>query len=1093
MHYIYAYNAKNEIDMQVFIQYPLVDNTWSDWARCSVVDGQFLLHGRALDYSYVRVLKDENPERPHVSWFILHQNSIYEVTKSKTGHIEKAIPIEDKTLKPIGIDKLSGDFSIQAYIEMFNDAKAFLAPPILTAEDVETLMLRPADTVQSMALTAAAMPEQSAKNWWKNLYERYRKDVEAQLMNIIEQPLTRNQQIETLQLFLKAHYEFVQGTCLDYVAIPHHPVTRTLCEIATRLATAEISAIEILMPGVAVEPIQHSNVKLSALPLSEALQSHIALTPQYLMPVKSLNDVITHPQEPLYCPYWLDDYRPYKATPSDIQALFEHSETTRELRDAFLAYQSLIIQDDSLLGQLNILGHKLKIYDAHGGIGQNESAASGAYPAIMNFMEYYLNLEPCSLIMTQTPPSLEDLPESCHIAYAFYNNSLYFISGYEQTISLITTPEHLAKFSVNLARYNNLENVPSNIKTPIIIKTDDNQYTFFPGQHPIDASLIDINFPQEYQRIIHLSEASIPKDIFDAIQRTGFESPFFAALFLQRCPDSKMLSVDDLAFIDIHTEHSFMSGYSRIPKALRDEIELLWQLFHNPVRNIEATRNIATCIGTRGEQIRSLSKQFEQELIKISTNPETKMRLLQEAKSYLNTQLTIFNRDIPAGCDKHLRLNIKILNRYQKTISIQSLADCYQLNHFNSWDLKIILESNPRLVENFKAQFYNFENYVLYMSDAPLQTLEVVIPFTLQILKNNFGNFDVILEVLGAEKKQLLMTQLPNIIHSISDFINVIEKLSLEQRIQAVEALKARWPKIIHDGMDFFRVTHKLDPEARKPIYEALSADWPDIINNAANLNAVIANINHEQRIHLINCLKHKLPLILQGCWSFWQATMSLTPDERKPFMEMFNSQWTKMIRSDSDFCDATQHLTPEERKQIIEALKDEWPNIINTGWDFYAVTENLTSEEKLQVTEYLNINWISIIMETKGDDSIQETIHFLNFRSRNDVFGEIATLQYTIQKFSEGIKALSNYCEEDAIENFLTAILAQDAEFINSAFRALFNSQKKDSIQSIFTKPNIEEEITRIIRVKFPVFCNKHIQNNPEESIQCAKPFTPL
>ena len=224
--------------MYALIQYLKPDNTWSNGTASTFDNGHFMVDGQALDNTTVRVLKDNNPENPHVAWYIIHEHHLYEATNSKTGFINKATPVEHPSLKPIAIEKCVGDFSLKAFDDMLQSAKDELAPPLFTLTDIQELLIRPADAARTMNLMQAETSAERIQNWWKDLYERYRQDVEQHLISILTQPLKRNQQIEALQEFLKSHHAFIQGTCLDYLAIPNHPVTQTLSQIAERLAVA---------------------------------------------------------------------------------------------------------------------------------------------------------------------------------------------------------------------------------------------------------------------------------------------------------------------------------------------------------------------------------------------------------------------------------------------------------------------------------------------------------------------------------------------------------------------------------------------------------------------------------------------------------------------------------------------------------------------------------------------------------------------------------------------------------------------------------------------------------------------------------------
>jgi hypothetical protein len=950
----------------MLIQYPLDENSWSNWIICTIEDGKIILDGKVFDSTYVRVLKEKNPKNPQVSWYIMHENILYEVNKSNNQYIQKATPVDNKSLKTIKIPQnFANIFTIETFNDMLNSAKDYLAPPVLSSEDIDELMQRTADVAQVMNLMAGENHQQRVQNWWKDLYEQYRSDVESQLQNIVQQPFTQKQQIEALKSFLAEHYQFIQGTCLDYVAIPGHPVTRTLSEIARRLATDKISAIEILMPGISIINAEEDTKNLSMIPLNEVLESHIALRPGILMPVKSLIKFIDteNPVDRLYSPYYSETHLGlHEATQADIQALFEHSEITQHLRDAYLSYEGLRMQDDSLLGQLNILGKNLKLYDNHGGIGQAQSAASGAYPAILNFMKYYLNLESCALNIINTPPKVEDLPQDCRIGYAFYDNQLYFLEQNNQRISLITEADHLAKFGIYLGRFEKLGDVPDNIQMPIIIKTNDDLYTFFPGMHTIDARVIRGNFPEEYSRVIYLSESNIPKSIYDAIIKTGFEAPSFAELFKNKFPVSKILSEEDLAYINIHSNHSFMAGYSNIPLQLRNEIELLWQLFHNPAKNIEATQNFETCIGIRGGNIRSLSRQYEEDLSKISVEPQVKLKLLRDARSHLNSGIHLFHATKLEGHDSHLGLSMAILERYQKIPSIQSFGDLYHLEAFNPRDLAFLVEANEGVRKALTSQFNQLtnEDFITYFSETSIQILEILMPYSLNItrIKKIFDYPDAMFEILGPEKSRLLKQQLTKVIKTKKDFLEINRYLDEKTRPLFIELLKENWPQIITSVNDFNDIIFRLFRQGKSQLIETFKEHFSKIIHNTADLRLILRYISFENRPKFFESLKERWSEIITTVGDYKEVVSGLPDNERAQFFSVLKKHWPQILKRKEDIPYLFHNLSLSEQNQIFGELNGHWEKIFPNFLTFSQFISYFTSEQRIQLFEELSCNW---------------------------------------------------------------------------------------------------------------------------------------
>ena len=1089
--------------MDIIIQHQKPDNSWSDWIPCHLDGTKLMVNDEELTTSSVRVLKNHDSENPDVAWFARHDETLYEI-KNIRGFIEKAIPLANQNNnKPISVKYIPGDFSLESFNEMKDSAKDYLKPPLLTLSFLDEHLIRPADSTQTMILDGIETPEQQSQNWWKDLYERYRKNVEAQLIQIIQDNTTERQQINALSDFLKAHYQFIQGTCLDYVAIPQHPVTMTLTRIAEMIAsTTQTPAIQLLMPGIATESMKEGYVNLTDLPIPFILQSHIALKEAYLAPVVSLIEYIQAPSEKLYAPYTLEDYLPQALSSSDIQALFQHSSITQELHDAFRTVQSLTTQASNLLGQLNILGQKLKFYDAHGGIGRQDNAASGAYQSIMDFMQYYLSLEPCALLINKTPPQIADLPEDKNIGYAFHEDRLYFLNRHEDTVTPITEVEQSAKFNVQLARYKQLSDVPEGLSLPTIVKTDDGHYTFFPGQRRLNTEqvhCIDLNFPADDKRIINCSESNIPKQVFDAI-KTEYRAPLFADLFHQKFSENKTISQEDLAWIDIHTEHSFMNGYTKVPVELRREIELVWQLFHNPAKNIEATRNMATCIGTRGESIRSLTQTLQGQLIKISASPEQQLHLLDEANQNLQSRLqelqAALDNQTYQGQDPHLSLNLGILNRFNKSISIQSMADVYILNNFAPKDLMVLLDSIPILKESLNSQLRVSENIVMYLNDIPEQTLAVILPLISEQLSLNIQRYPAMLGMLTPSKIDIILQQSCNIITHSNTFIIIYNGLSQAHQQQLIESFQGRWQDLIRYSSDLRGIYEKLSIKHQQLMIESFQGRWQYLIKYSSDFKTIYQTLSIEHQNQLFE--------FFQGCWEylikdvfhFRRIYKTLSIEHQNQLFESFQGRWQYLIKYSSDFKTIYQTLSIEHQNQLFEFFQGCWEYLIERDFDFINIYSSLSREHRNQLFELFQGRWqdlikrdcefhfiystlsiehrkqliVSLLSDAlKKSHSIQDSLIGLLKSPSSDVWSD-PELKKVLQTLNNGVQKLQHDYKPASIETFLNALLSQDPEQIEKAPQALVRESTSHWFPLIIFQKK-PENIHDILQTYFSAF----------------------
>lgn len=222
--------------------------------------------------------------------------------------------------------------------------------------------------------------------------------------------------------FLSENWALVNGTLLCYTALPKDSVTLFLCKIAEFVAVhTQRPAITILMPTVTLYDPQDNQLPnvntyppLQDKPLPWVLCNYLLGTEGYqLLPIKLLLKVYLAEgkHDAVLNPYWnseaIENYqRDGLLTPSQVHRMTIHSAETRALIETWETYQAMLEQRNSLYDQLLMLTRRLLANSAHGGIGIQQDAAAGAYPAIISFQEYYRALTEDAI--TQIPSALNN-------------------------------------------------------------------------------------------------------------------------------------------------------------------------------------------------------------------------------------------------------------------------------------------------------------------------------------------------------------------------------------------------------------------------------------------------------------------------------------------------------------------------------------------------------------------------------------------------------------------------------------------------------------------------------------------------------------
>ena len=211
--------------------------------------------------------------------------------------------------------------------------------------------------------------------------------------------------LSTLETILSNNWDLVKGTALSYTSLPKDPSTQLLCDVATFVAQKKATpspAILLLMPGISVDSLtddlDSDSHRLypdfdSTSDLARVLSTHIMdRTNKGLIPVRLLTGIETseHSQALInpYYNYQIEEMSD-KLNAEELERLSEHSTLTQEVIAAKKNYELLLNDRSNFLGHINELCRYLLLNNAYAGIGQHESAGSGAYPAIFAFSTYY--------------------------------------------------------------------------------------------------------------------------------------------------------------------------------------------------------------------------------------------------------------------------------------------------------------------------------------------------------------------------------------------------------------------------------------------------------------------------------------------------------------------------------------------------------------------------------------------------------------------------------------------------------------------------------------------------------------------------------
>ena len=229
---------------------------------------------------------------------------------------------------------------------------------------------------------------------------------------------------------------------------------------------------------------------------------------------------------------------------------------------------------------------------------------------------------------------------------------------------------------------------------------------------------------------------------------------------------------------------------------------------------------------------------------------------------------------------------------------------------------------------------------------------------------NHFRNF---LRGLNPEECTMVCDDLSGIIHNVSDFTNLLQPLTKEQRSVVYDAMRDRLPSMINTANDFANVLLCcLTREQHSVVYEAMRDRFPDIIKTALDFSNVLQPLTREQRVVVYEAMRGHLPQIIISAKEFGAVLKYLTSEECSLVYESMRGRLPNMIKTVRDFNNVLQVLNPEQCAAVYNAMRDRFPDMIKTAQDFDDVLRVLNPEQRAVVYDAMRDRLPDMIKTTQ-------------------------------------------------------------------------------------------------------------------------------
>tara|TARA_R110002126_G_scaffold123850_1_gene265731 strand:+ start:3745 stop:6717 length:2973 start_codon:yes stop_codon:yes gene_type:complete len=712
------------------------------------------------------------------------------------------------------------------------------------------------------------------------------------------------------ETLLRDIWPLIQGTSVSYTARPDSELTQVLVDIAKLISPNH--SLEKLMPDIALESFSDDYPDLQNLTIEQVLKTYVLSgSRQYLYPVGLIAELtLTDEKEALpYNPYY--DYglgdADQQINPEEWRRLTTHSEHTAAVMQAKANYQALSTQNHHLLGQLTTLIHQLALNDAHGGRGTSEDAAGQAYPALLQFKNYY-----------------EELPE--------------------EEISKI--PD-IIKEEIDLlldVAFNPESSVRA--QNPIQTCIGSRREALYAAIQGHEATLAGISMGEgARQGLIEGSKEDFDKahgelkHAFENQTYTGSDNLGITPALLEQLGISvRIESLADMNFIVQGMEGQDLAELLAQDNIRSDVIQQLTKL-EDLVIFVMETSN------TKLPIVLHALEAHVHALIKTPQDLAALLTSLQVDK--IDVLLQALSNDLPDI--------IKNGNDFGAVLKHLTPEQCTAV-------ILAMIDKLPEIIKgvgNFSVALHSF---------TPEQCTAVTLAMSDKlpdIIKDGY-DFRCALEHLTLEQRtavyEAMSDKLPDIIQSGCDFGAVLKHLTPEQRTVVYDAMSHKLPDIIQSGRNFGAALEYLTPEQRTAVYEVIKEKFPDNIKNGRVFGATLEYLTPEQRTAVYEAMSHKLPDIIKNGNDFGAVLKHLTPGQCTAMILTMSDKLPEIITDGDEVGTMLEDLTPEQRNAVILAISDKLPNIIKNGPDFRYVLHYLTPEQRTKVYEVMSDKLPAII-----------------------------------------------------------------------------------------------------------------------------------
>ena len=574
---------------------------------------------------------------------------------------------------------------------------------------------------------------------------------------------------------------------------------------------------------------------------------------------------------------------------STNQRIISHSGETLAIYSIMNRLSIVESDKNHFLGNLMELCRQLKFNDSHSGIGKEDNAGKGAYPAIIAFKEYYDTLG-YQLREWKEGHALQE----GFIYIKFYDNPteglIYAIKSKDAVIK---------KGFINQENIDGLFYKDSNYKN-----TDKNNSKFY-----FEKSK---NYKEEILKvIIDQGNASLEDEERNKV------------------PIELKHEIEKLLILSSDSSKN-----------------------HNAIVNIDtciaSRRAVLENLISSEEQKQLLAKIALFDVSRANFKAElcTNLKRAKDAlKNALNKPESYQGKD-------SLDISIKLLIHFEVDLTIQDTHMLFEIiKHSTNDDISYLCEQDKYLKQFIGLVIYNLENLTSFVLECSEDNLQILLKefsnkgHITKIFDSAKTLSKVIDSVSNNKKINIILEELKGsfkyMITSCYDFECIVKHLNDAQTRELCTALKDNFKNIIVSGWQFNYVVRYLGEEqVTEILYNDLKDNLQNIIKSGYGFSCVLEHLNDFQRAHVYATLKDNLQNIIKSIWDCYFIFKYLNKSQIAEICVVLKDNLKSVITSKYDFDRIVEHLNESQKIVLCNALKEMLRKYINDSNDYDIFSE---------------------------------------------------------------------------------------------------------------------------------------------------------